>query len=123
MSEQLHILSVSRGSWDDYYRINIGIFDSKEIADKAGKEFLALRDKAIEDMKAKCPIDKSIHLKIEEDYDIELLDSLDEKTMSEYNRWSYMFTRLKEINNEYRIEPLWVNTMDLSEVFGEEFPE
>lgn len=123
MNEQLHILSVSRGSWDDYYRINIGAFDSKEIADKAGKEFIELRAKAIADMEDKCPIEKSVHLKIEEDYDIELLDSLDEKTMSEYHKWNYMFMRLKEINNEYRIEPLYINTMDLSKVFGEEFPK
>jgi hypothetical protein len=120
MNEELHILSVSRGSWDDYYRINIGIFDSKEKADKAGKEFLELREKAIADMEAKCPIDKSVHLKIEEDYDIELLESLDEKTTGEYHKWLYMFTRLKEINNEYRIEPLYINTMDLSEVFDGE---
>jgi hypothetical protein len=123
MSEQLHILSVSRGSWDDFYRINIGVFDSKEKADKAGKEFLELRAQAISDMEAKCPIEKSVHLKIEEDYDIELLDSLDEKTMSEYHLWNYRFTRLKEINNEYRIESQYVNTMDLSEVFDQEIPE
>lgn len=123
MSEQLHILSVSRGSWDDYYRINIGAFDSKEKADKAGKEFLELREKAIADMESKCPIDKSVHLKIEEDYDIELLESLDEKTTGEYHKWLYMLTRVKEINNEYRIEPLYINTMDLSEVFDRELPK
>jgi hypothetical protein len=123
MSEKLYILSVSRGSWDDYHRINIGAFDSKEKADKAGKEFLELRAKAIADMEDKCPIEKSVHLKIEEDYDSELLDSMDVETINTYYRWKCHVSGLAEINNEYRVEPLYVNTMDLSVVFGGELSD
>jgi hypothetical protein len=123
MSEKLYILSVSRGSWDDYHRINIGAFDSKEKADKAGKEFLDLRDKAIADMEDKCPIEKSVHSKIEEEYDSELLDSMDVKTINTYYRWKYHISGLTQINNEYRVEPLYINTMDLSAVFNNELSD
>ena len=119
MSEQLHILSVSRGSWDDYHRINIGVFDSKEKADKAGEEFILIRNKAIKDMNDKCPVKKSIHLKIEEDYDSELLDSMDVETVNMYYKWKYNVLRLTEINNEYRVESLSINTVNVSAVFGE----
>ena len=119
MSEQLHILSVSRGSWDDYHRINIGVFDSKEKADKAGEEFILIRNKAIEDMNDKCPVKKSIHLKIEEDYDSELLDSMDVETVNMYYKWKYNVLRLTEINNEYRVESLSINTVNVSAVFEE----
>lgn len=119
MSEQLHILSVSRGSWDDYHRINIGVFDSKEKADKAGEEFILIRNKAIKDMNDKCPVKKSIHLKIEEDYDSELLDSMDVETVNMYYKWKYNVLRLTEINNEYRVESLSINTVNVSAVFEE----
>jgi len=118
MSELMHILSVSRGSWDDYYRINIGVFDDESKAKKAGEEFLKIRKNLIEKLESECPIDLSVHVKIDEDYDIELLDSLDETTVSKYHDWSYNLSMAKDINNEYRIEPVWVNTMDISEVLG-----
>lgn len=123
MSEQLHILSVSRGSWDEYHRINVAVFDSKEKAEKAGEQFLEARKKSIEDMEAKCPVEKSIYMKIEDECDIELLGSLGEKTISDYYSWNYSFSRLKDINNEYRIEPLYINTMDLSQFFDDELSD
>lgn len=117
MAEPLYVLSVSSGSWDDFYRLNVGVFESKEKAEEAGKQFLQIREKLISEMQARCPIEFSSHLKIKEDFDFEIMESLDQNTLSEYHLWHYKFNRLNEVNEEYRIEPLYINTMDLSEVF------
>jgi hypothetical protein len=113
----MYILSVSRGSWDDYYRINIGVFDDESKAKKAGEGFLEVRKNLIEKLESECPIDLSVHTKINEDYDIELLDYLDETMVSKYHEWSYKLTMAKNINDEYRVEPMRVNAMDTYQVF------
>jgi hypothetical protein len=118
MSEKMYILSVSGGSWDNYYHINLGVFDDENKANKAGDEFLEIRKNLIENLESGCPVDLSLHKKIYDDFDTELLDSLDETTVSKYYEWSYKLSRAKDINNEYRVEPVWLNTINISDIIG-----
>ena len=118
---KLHILSVSRGSWDDYHRINIGVFDSEEKANEVGDRFLSRVKELGELMDSECPIEESMRVRYEEECDFDLFESLPEEDQGAYHEWRYKKNMITEINNEYKVEPYILNESDFSE-FTEIFP-
>lgn len=120
--ELVHILSVSRGAWDDYMRINIGVFDTKEAAEEAGNQFLQMRENLINKVKDECPVDwANLEKLIEGGLDIddyEKLESMSEEDREKFYHWDYKRTMVSYINKEYFIEPQYLNTMDLSPILN-----
>lgn len=122
MSEQIHILSVSKGSWDDYYRVNIGVFDTKEAAEEAAKQFLQIREDLINKIKEECPVswvnlEKILVEGLDFD-DYENLKSMSEEDQEKFYHWDYKRTMVSDINKEYFIESQYLNTMDLSQILN-----
>jgi len=119
MTENIYILSISKGSWDDYYRVNIGAFTEESKAEEAGALFLDKIKKAKEEVKNECPVDKASRLRIEEEYDIEFMESLPDDLQMKYHEWHYKSSTISSFNDEYRIEPLKINEinfLDISEI-------
>lgn len=117
----LYILSVSAGSWDDYHRINIGIFDSEEKANEVGDKFLARVKELDELINSECPLEESVRVRYEEECDFDFFESLPGEDQDAYHNWKYKKNRITEINHEYNVEPYVLNEPDLSE-FTEIFP-
>ena len=112
--EKLYILSVSRGSWDDYHRINIGVFDSEEKANEVGNNFLAKVNDLKETIDSECPIDEDMRIKYEEECDFEAFKNLSVEEQDAYHLWWHKKHMISEINNEYNVEPYTLNQPDMS---------
>ena len=119
--EKLYILSFSKGSWDDYHRINIGVFDSEEKANEIGEEFLDKLEELRKSIDSECPLEESIRVRYEEECDYDLFESLPQEDQDAYHSWWYKKHLLVEINNEYKVEPYTLNQPDFSE-FTEIYP-
>jgi hypothetical protein len=118
---KVYILSGSYGSWDDYYRTNLGIFDSEEAANKAGKAFLKERKARLEKINSECPIDPEIAKRYEEEYDFELLESLSPEDQNLYHDWWFNKNKLKEINDNFSVDELELNKFDIDSILEENF--
>lgn len=115
---KLYILAVSKGSWDDYHRIIIGVFDNEEKANEVGDRFLSRVKELGEFMDSECPLDESMRVKYEEECDFDLFESLPEEDQGAYHEWRYKKNMITEINNEYIVEPYILNESDFSEFTG-----
>ena len=114
----MYVLSFSRGSWDDYHRINIGVFESKEKADEFGDKFLAKVKEIKETIDSECPIDEITRIKYEEECDFEVFEALSVEEKDSYHLWWYKKHQITEINMEYRVDEF-----DLNKANTEDFKE
>ncbi len=118
---KIYIISGAYGGWDYYYRTNLGIFDSEEAANKAGKAFLKERKARLEKINSECPIDPEIAKRYEEEYDFELLESLSQEDQNLYHDWWYNKNKLREINDNFSVDELELNKFDIDSIFEENF--
>ena len=119
--ETLYILSVSRGSWDDYHRINIGVFDSEQKANEVGDKFLARVNDLRDSVDSECPLDEDMRIRYEEECDFEAFENLSVEEQDAYHLWWHKKHTITDINMEYKVEPYTLNQPDFSE-FTEIFP-
>ncbi len=108
---KLFILAGSSGSYDDYARINIGVYDSEDAAKEAGDKFLKRRNDILNNVNNKCPLTPDQLRIVEETYET---DGLTESEIDPYYSWWNIKNMLEEINNTYYIEEFMLN-VDTSE--------
>jgi hypothetical protein len=108
---KLFILAGSSGSYDDYARINIGVYDSEDAAKEAGDKFLKRRNDILNNVNNKCPLTPDQLRIVEETYET---DGLTESEIDSYYSWWNIKNMLEEINNTYYIEEFMLN-VDTSE--------
>jgi hypothetical protein len=113
--EKMHVLSFSRGSWDDYHRINIGVFDSKEKANEVGDKFLAKVKELKEVIEAECPLDEMTRIKYEEECDFDAFEALSVEEQDAYHLWWHKRHQITEINMEYNVESYDLNEANMTE--------
>ena len=109
----MYVLSFSKGSWDDYRRINIGVFESKEKADQFGDKFLAKVKEIKETIDSECPIDEITRMKYEEECDFEALKDLSMEEQDSYHLWWHNKNEIVEINMEYDVEEFDLNKANM----------
>jgi hypothetical protein len=109
----IFILVGSCGSWDDYRRINIGVYDSEESAKEAGERFLEKRNSMLDSNMKKCPVTPEQLKGIEENYNF---SNLTESESDLYYSWWNVNNMLSEINNGYFIEELKLNVDSFGEI-------
>jgi hypothetical protein len=108
---KLFILAGSSGSYDDYARINIGVYDSEDAAKEAGDKFLKKRNDILNNVNNKCPLTPDQLRIVEETYET---DGLNQSELDAYYSWWNIKNMLEEINNTYYIEEFILN-VDTSE--------
>lgn len=113
--EKMHVLSFSRGSWDYYYRINIGVFDSKEKANEVGDKFLDKVRELKEVIESECPLDEVTRMKYEEECDFDAFEALSVEEQDAYHLWWHKRNQITEINMEYKVESYNLNEANMSE--------
>lgn len=109
--DKLFILAGSSGSYDDYTRINIGVYDSEDAAKEAGDKFLKRRNDILNNVNNKCPLTPDQLRIVEETHET---DGLTESEIDSYYSWWDIKNMLEEINNTYYIEEFILN-VDTSE--------
>lgn len=114
----MYVLSFSRGSWDDYHRINIGVFESKEKADQFGDKFLAKVKEIKETIDSECPIDEITRMKYEEECDFEVFEALSVEEKDSYHLWWHKKHQITEINIEYKVEEFDLNKANTEDFEG-----
>lgn len=108
---KLFILAGSSGSYDDYARINIGVYDSEDAAKEAGDKFLKKRNDILDNVNNRCPLTPDQLRIVEETHET---DGLTESEIDSYYSWWNIKNMLEEINNTYYIEEFILN-VDTSE--------
>jgi hypothetical protein len=103
---KLFVLCGSAGSYDDYRRINIGVYDSEDAAKEAGDRFLKKRNDILNNISNKCPLTPDQLRIVEETYET---DGLKESEIGEYYSWWNIKNMMEEINNIYYIEEFILN--------------
>jgi hypothetical protein len=116
--EKMYVLSFSRGSWDDYHRINIGVFESKEKADAVGDKFLARVKELNETIETECPIDEITRIKYEEECDFEVFEALSVEEQDSYHLWWHKKHQITEINMEYQVDEFDLNKANMEDFEG-----
>ena len=118
MSEKLHILSFSRGSWDDYHRINVGVFSDVEKAKEVGDKFLAKVEELRNSIDSECPLSTEERNRYEDECDFDFFEGLPPETQNKYHDWWYTKSMIYEINKEYRIDEFELDKPNLSDFDG-----
>jgi hypothetical protein len=103
---KLFVLLGSCGSYDDYRRINIGVYDSEDAAKEAGDKFLMKRNDILNNISNKCPLTPDQLRIVEETYET---DGLTESEIDSYYSWQNIKYMMEEINNDYYIEEFILN--------------
>lgn len=117
---KLYILTGSKGTWDDYIRVNIGVYDSEELAKEAGERFLEKRKSMLDAVRKNCPITPEQLKIVEETFET---DNLTESEASQYYSWLDFKYALEEINNEYFVETLELNVDSFHEIMNFDIDE
>ena len=103
---KLFVLLGSCGSYDDYRRINIGVYDSEDAAKEAADKFLKKRNDILNNVNNKCPLTPDQLRIVEETYET---DGLTESEIDSYYSWQNIKYMMQEINNDYYIEEFILN--------------
>ena len=103
---KLFVLLGSCGSYDDYRRINIGVYDSEDAAKEAADKFLKKRNDILNNVNNKCPLTPDQLRIVEETYET---DGLSESEIDSYYSWQNIKYMMQEINNDYYIEEFILN--------------
>jgi hypothetical protein len=103
---KLFVLLGSCGSYDDYRRINIGVYDSEDAAKEAADKFLKKRNDILNNVNNKCPLTPDQLRIVEETYET---DGLTESEIDSYYSWQNIKYMMEEINNDYYIEEFILN--------------
>ncbi len=115
MIDQLHVLSFSRGSWDDYRWIKVGVFSSEENAKAVADKFLAKVKELKETVDSECPMSAEDRNRYEENCDFDFFESLPVEQQDEYHLWEYRKNEIMDINDEYQIVKFDLDKHDLSD--------
>lgn len=100
-------LTTSSGSYDDFYRIEIGIYKSPELAEIAKKEFIDKVNK-IKELNP-CPFNEEII------YDIENYINDNTEMQDQYNSWRYgKMYDIFNLNMDVNIQTIKLNETDLN---------
>ena len=108
---KLFVLLGSCGSYDDYRRINIGVYDSEDAAKEAADKFLKKRNDILNNVNNRCPLTPDQLRIVEETYET---DGLTESEINSYYSWQNIKYMMQEINDDYYIEEFILN-VDTSE--------
>jgi hypothetical protein len=103
---KLFVLLGSCGSYDDYRRINIGVYDSEDAAKEAADKFLKKRNDILNNVNNKCPLTPDQLRIVEETFET---DGLTESELDLYSSWWNIKNMMEEINNTYYIEEFILN--------------
>jgi hypothetical protein len=103
---KLFVLLGSCGSYDDYRRINIGVYDSEDAAKEAADKFLKKRNDILNNVNNKCPLTPDQLRIVEETHET---DGLTESEIDSYYSWWNIKNMMEEINNTYYIEEFILN--------------
>ena len=103
---KLFVLLGSCGSYDDYRRINIGVYDSEDAAKEAADKFLKKRNDILNNVNNKCPLTPDQLRIVEETYET---DGLTESEIDSYYSWQNIKYMMQEINSDYYIEEFILN--------------
>lgn len=104
--DKLFVLLGSSGSYDDYRRINIGVYDSEDAAKEAADKFLKKRNDILNNVNNKCPLTPDQLRIVEETYET---DGLTESEIDSYYSWWNIKNMMEEINDDYYIEEFILN--------------
>jgi len=104
--DKLFVLLGSAGSYDDYRRINIGVYDSEDAAKEAADKFLKKRNDILSNVNNKCPLTPDQLRIVQETYET---DGLNQSEIDAYYSWWNIKNELEEINNSYYIEEFTLN--------------
>jgi hypothetical protein len=117
---KLFVLLGSCGSYDDYRRINIGVYDSEDAAKEAADKFLKKRNDILNNVNNKCPLTPDQLRIVEETFET---DGLTESELNSYSSWWNIKYMMEEINDDYYIEEFILNVDSPENIMGFEVGE
>jgi ribosome assembly protein YihI (activator of Der GTPase) len=110
---KIYLLNTSKGCWDDYVRIPIGIYSTKELAESTWIEYKDKINLIIEEHNKKIPIPKEEYERLFNQ--IEQLTEEQERLINEYDNWFYSDSpEALKINKDCWIDEMELDRTDFS---------